>query len=259
MAQLGGNRSKSRAAGGAATRDGSGVHVSPSPRTRDQWLSELTRSGAPISDAVEALLDAHLRLQDRYADLRLQHRALSSTVDRLPLGVFVVSDLKIISSNLRGRAIIGHGLVVEDNELLAERDDERMRLAAEMRLAARIGSTRALVVERSRGKPLQVVVFPVGSDDPGLMVVAVGDPSDTPAVAESLYRGLFGLTPTEARVAAELVMGRAPREISQVLEVGVETTRTHVKHILGKMDCHRQVDVVRKLVLSPALLTGTHP
>ena len=68
-----------------------------------------------------------------------------------------------------------------------------------------------------------------------------------------VFREHYALTPTEARVAELLAMGLTAREIADEHGVGVETTRTHVKHILTKVGCRRQVDAVRRLVSGPIL------
>jgi DNA-binding CsgD family transcriptional regulator len=69
------------------------------------------------------------------------------------------------------------------------------------------------------------------------------------------YAQLYGLTLGEARVAHQLVLGRSPRDAAAELGIGVETVRTHVKNILPKVGCHRQVELVRRLVTGAGALT----
>jgi DNA-binding CsgD family transcriptional regulator len=58
-----------------------------------------------------------------------------------------------------------------------------------------------------------------------------------------LVQSLFDLTPAEARVACSLASGKT---ISTVATEGVspETVRTHVRRVLAKTGCERQVEIV---------------
>jgi DNA-binding CsgD family transcriptional regulator len=64
-----------------------------------------------------------------------------------------------------------------------------------------------------------------------------------------LVQSLFDLTPTEARVARSLASGKSVDDIASDGGVSLSTVRTHVRGVLAKTGCGRQVDVV-------ALLTG---
>jgi len=62
-------------------------------------------------------------------------------------------------------------------------------------------------------------------------------------------QSLFDLTPTEARVARSLASGKTVEDIASDGGVSLNTVRTHVRGVLAKTGCSRQVEVV-------ALLTG---
>jgi DNA-binding CsgD family transcriptional regulator len=64
-----------------------------------------------------------------------------------------------------------------------------------------------------------------------------------------LVQSLFDLTPAEARVARGLAAGRTAEDMASDGGVSVNTVRTHVRGVLEKTGCNRQIDVV-------ALLTG---
>jgi DNA-binding CsgD family transcriptional regulator len=64
-----------------------------------------------------------------------------------------------------------------------------------------------------------------------------------------LVQSLFDLTPTEARVARSLASGKSVEDIASDGGVSLSTVRTHVRGVLTKTGCGRQVEVV-------ALLTG---
>jgi DNA-binding CsgD family transcriptional regulator len=64
-----------------------------------------------------------------------------------------------------------------------------------------------------------------------------------------LVQSLFDLTPAEARVARSLASGKTAEDIASDGGVSLNTVRTHVRGVLAKTGCDRQVDVV-------ALLSG---
>lgn len=53
------------------------------------------------------------------------------------------------------------------------------------------------------------------------------------------------LTPREANVAAELVVGNRNSEIAGFLGISIKTVDTHRGHILKKLDCRNNVDLTR--------------
>ena len=236
--------------------DASGVHVSDEPRNEAAWRALLAPQGASLPPQVEALLGAYIRLRERHEKLVRSAEAMAAALDRLPLGIVTLTDGRIVSTNRQARRLIdGEGLkrTVEDG-LAAHDPDAHRALTEGFETLARGKRERvSLLVPRQRGE-LHVVLTTAGEALAGTVLVAIADPSEDALTDMDGYRTLYGLTPTEAKVAMHLVLGRAPREIAEVLGVGVETTRTHVKHILAKMGCHRQVDVVRRLVTGPASL-----
>jgi DNA-binding CsgD family transcriptional regulator len=62
-----------------------------------------------------------------------------------------------------------------------------------------------------------------------------------------LVQSLFDLTPAEARVARSLASGETVETIAADGGVSLSTVRTHVRGILAKTGCDRQVEVVALL------------
>lgn len=236
--------------------DASGVHLSKEPTTEAGWRAVLSVDGGTLEPPVEALLGAYFRLQRRHAQLVRWAEALSGALERVPLGLVVLLDRRICVANREAyRLIDGRGLRrTVDDELAASEPDVQESLLAALERLERGEAARVVLSVPRTGGALQLVLTSGGVSLPDAIIVALADPNTVPKTDPDSYRCLYGLTPTEAKVAAHLVLGRSPREISQELGVGVETTRTHVKHILHKMGCHRQVDVVRRLVTGPTSL-----
>ncbi len=62
-----------------------------------------------------------------------------------------------------------------------------------------------------------------------------------------LVQSLFDLTPTEARVARALTAGQTVEEIASGGSISVTTVRSHVRGLLEKTGCRRQVEAVALL------------
>jgi DNA-binding CsgD family transcriptional regulator len=72
-----------------------------------------------------------------------------------------------------------------------------------------------------------------------------------------LVQSLFDLTPAEARVARSLASGETVEAIASARGVSQNTIRAHVRGVLEKTGCNRQVDIVALLTaISPARLTN---
>ncbi|HVL78967.1 MAG TPA: hypothetical protein VM346_06730 [Sphingomicrobium sp.] len=81
------------------------------------------------------------------------------------------------------------------------------------------------------------------------VLVKIVDPEDgtSPAAAER-WSGLFGLTPAEARLAAELVARDCNlRSAADELGIAYWTARVHLQKLLEKTGCHSQAQMIRTL------------
>ncbi len=73
-----------------------------------------------------------------------------------------------------------------------------------------------------------------------------------------LVQSLFDLTPAEARVARGLASGKTVEDIATARGVSQNTIRAHVRGVLEKTGCNRQVDIVALLTAISATRL-THP
>lgn len=64
-------------------------------------------------------------------------------------------------------------------------------------------------------------------------------------ITPSLLMKLYGLTPSEARLAKELVQGTAVEDYALKFSVSVATVRTQLRQVLAKTGYERQQDLVR--------------
>lgn len=66
--------------------------------------------------------------------------------------------------------------------------------------------------------------------------------------ADEVIAGPYGLTPAEARVAAELCAGRSLEAAAQKLGVTYETARSYLKNVFGKTQTRRQGELIARLL-----------
>jgi DNA-binding CsgD family transcriptional regulator len=94
-----------------------------------------------------------------------------------------------------------------------------------------------------------------GSDPlfPGQLkvLVMIADPNVQPKSRDQLLKGLFGLTPAEARVAMLLVAGLGPKEISEQMDTTQNTVRFQLKVVYRKTGVNRQSQLARLISMLP--------
>lgn len=90
--------------------------------------------------------------------------------------------------------------------------------------------------------------FGTGPEQPRA-IAFLSDPAAPPEVDEAQLQRLYGLTPAECRVAAEVCSGNSLARMSERLCVTENTVKTQLQSIFDKTGTHRQAQLV-KLLLS---------
>ena len=127
--------------------------------------------------------------------------------------------------------------------------------------AALLGTPRpadtALTVQRPSGKrPLKVVLHTSSprlrksAPSEGVILLLIEDPNASVEADEAEVRQLYGLTPTEARLASLLTEGKSLKECCDQLAIRVSTGRMHLEHLFSKTDVYRQSQLVTLLLKS---------
>ena len=200
--------------------------------------------------------------------LQAERDAAVEVLDRLPLGVLLVDRAcQLLAANSYAKQLLAEadGLTLGYNGLCAASHEETAslrELASCDPLTATGGSARpdgALTLSRPSGRrPLQVLVSPLPRtggliDDEGpATVLFVADPDRAVRADQETLRRLFGLTRTEARLAALIAQGERLDEAAEAMGVSVGTARTHLKRIFSKTGAKRQSELVRLLLTGPA-------
>ncbi len=112
------------------------------------------------------------------------------------------------------------------------------------------------ITRKMPGNPLLVVVSPfrAGSlmnEPQAVALVQFSDPSAVPRSRGAILRTLYGLTPTESRMADLLLQGLETREVAEKMGTTIETTRINLKRILAKTETRRQPALMRLMLSLP--------
>ncbi|MCW2282281.1 DNA-binding CsgD family transcriptional regulator/PAS domain-containing protein [Rhodoblastus acidophilus] len=248
------------------------VGVSPDPQVA-AGVSIQRVSGKPAYGAAEIDMlgrlgrhvESALRLSLRLLDAELVKDSLGEAFNRVNIGIFVLDSLsRVIFSNLAGRDLAG--LSVVDARLLAPSGAEQKALqaaiAASLRATVPEGATppKPILIHRDNSRTLVVYVMPASNaPDPRqafltharAIVLAIDPDADAPA-DPAVVRDLLGLTLGEARIAALVGHGMAPKDAAGRLGVTEETARTVLKRVFSKVGVSRQSELstlLSKLVL----------
>jgi len=155
------------------------------------------------------------------------------------------------------------GIRIHASHLEAAYPDENRRLQDMLAVANQVwdhphrSDGNTLLLSRKSGKkPLQVVVFPFVSsgllaEERPQVLVFLSDPSSKPASRAAVLRALYGLTPTESRLADLLLQGLEVREAADQLRTTLETTRFQLKRVFAKTGTRRQSELMRLMLSLP--------
>lgn len=246
-------------------------------------LSLMRRIGAPSfaeSDfSLLARFMPHLQraisIHRRLETVDLARTAAADALDRMTVGIIILDrDGAPLFSNQQSQSFLGQGdgLLLLRDGLSASRPADAAALKRLVADACCTGGGRGLlpggalhVARRPPRRPLSVLIAPLRARSFALAgespaaVVFVGDPERSVEGIGAILRGLYGLTPAEAAVAALLLEGLRTDELAERLGITLFTARTHVKRVLSKVDARSQAELVRVLLSGPAGLRGDAP
>jgi DNA-binding HTH domain-containing proteins len=242
------------------------MEYSTSSNTRKaakQWLRLLASDEnlrARLLQHIQRTVDFLQRKDD--SDWRSHAQSLLNSVN---VGTLVVdAGGQPLVINQRAQEILDRkdGLLLQNGRLAANSSTGTMELrqaivtATQWRSAETSASTTVLALKRhSAQRALIASVRPVpknstDNDFPISAYLVVCDPETPRPVQPDGLRSLFGLTPTEARLAAELANGASLEHAAERLGITVGTARVHLKHIFSKTETNRQSELIHFLLNS---------
>ncbi|MEP6944675.1 MAG: LuxR C-terminal-related transcriptional regulator [Acidobacteriota bacterium] len=195
----------------------------------------------------------------------------AAVIDRIPRGVLAVdANHKIIFANRAAEDILRHpecGLAARQSKLSApiSANDRKLKMVLKTVFdpGAVLRSNEAGLVqfERESGKPpLQLFVTPIAERhfrfDGGqkLALIFITDPEQSSERAAQVLKDFYGLTPAEVRLATMIADGQTLFAASEILNVSMNTVRTHLKRIFAKTRTNRQSELMRLITTGPASL-----
>jgi len=193
-------------------------------------------------------------------------RNLKYALDGLDRAIFGLNrEGAIVLSNRRAERIVeaADGLEAVQGRLAASsiRDNSELQSRIARCLAAGNdpGSfpNTILLVSRASGKPpLQLLIVPTNAasstGETGLAtLILIADPARESQSCAPILGQMYGLTPTECRLADLLLQGFEVRDAAGKLRTTLETARFHVKRILAKTGTRRQTELMRLMLSLP--------
>ena len=205
--------------------------------------------------------------------LEEERRLFAAALDRSRMGLILVSTSgRVVAKNVVADRILARrdGLLLEGDGLHASCPEttERLRCAlAQVSRGKAAGDASVTIVSlprRSGRRPLAALAagIPTQGAECGesrledvVVSLYVCDADEEPGVSAELVRSVFGLTPAETALACELAGGRSVEEAAEGLGISNETARTRLKHVFLKTETHRQAELMRVLLATPAPLS----
>lgn len=222
--------------------------------TRDRLLPNFAREHRDALQSLVPQLRIALQLYGQLQRSGAERGAWRGAIDGMGVATVIVDgDGTIIDANPAGEALLKAGDGVGRNRGRLWFELARHRSALATLLAEpdpRAGPIR-LKVERRELPALAIVARPMpvpalGSGK-GAVALFMAVTGDEPRIEAQAIRELYGLTPAEARLAAELSGGRSLVQAAVLLKITHNTARVHLRSIFAKTGARRQSHLVSLL------------
>lgn len=232
-----------------------GAHLRQVERIRDRHVDEMTTLQAAISgltgDGAEQALDLialGIVLIDAQGQRVYANRAandIAASDDIICLDTDRVRAVDSLSGKALKRAIA-------DTLQAAQASSEKV-VGVMLQQKAGTGSVSALActLVSTEGSPDGTVNQPSGQPAVALFLCASGRRRRAP---ETLLAELFGLTPTEARVASALANSARANDVAEELGVSQTTIAFHMRNLFQKTGTNRQADLIALILAGPMMI-----
>ena len=214
---------------------------------------------SPLTDNVVNVSIAGQRVVDVQADHSdLGHEYLLDILDRLSAAIILFNEeLNIIYRNKSAQNLLDNGTCFEDfgGYLICHNPE----ITAELR--GIVGEQKDHLMSIDRGeeqKALNVLISPLKSDHekpdnsrPTTILFAF-ELTDDYARIEEVIRGLYHLSPMEAKLVAQIFITPHLATAATALGITLNTARTHLKRIYSKTRVNRISSLIHLIVTGPA-------
>jgi DNA-binding CsgD family transcriptional regulator len=206
-----------------------------------------------------------LEIRDRLEASEIRASTLSSVVEQSRMGIIILDEKGRIleavgSAEQLLKAQLGIRRASDHTLWLREPAGSQLREWILTSLPPKGISGGHLTVPRNGGlQSLRIVVAPMPLvptlwtvADPRWLIFVFDPEKRVMPVAAVISRDL-GISTREAEIAVLLSSGYELSKVATKLGISVHTIRTHLKHIFEKTGSHSQSDLVRRVLLSPAM------
>lgn len=250
----------------------------------DRWERAMhDANAASQDDALGRQLQPHMARAQALRQQTLRQRATWDAslfaLEMLPIGVALLApDRTIVFSNRAARRVVeqadglGTDLAKRFIATSAREDAVLQRHITNASQPENGVAARASVMKLTRRRsnaPLCVLVVPprqalAPQGRCPLVILFISDPDVGPEAVEKVLTAMHGLTPAEARMAAGLISGQTLSEYASSRGITRNTARTQLRQVLAKTGAQRQSDLMRIVLMSPAMIgiatpTAHHP
>lgn len=215
----------------------------------------------------EALLPHLERATTLARQLHQSHErnlSLESILDKIPIGIIILDpESKVLGKNLRADRILADntGLSLEHDRLRSHSRETTTQLR---KLVSQVCEASGTTEECARTHsvtghkntlPLSLLITPSPNLPSGQTraTVFIATPDAPAHIPLSRLQGLYGLTEAESKLVNGLVNGKDIESICKERGITRNTARTHLKAVFSKTRTSRQSELVRLVLLGPAL------
>lgn len=237
--------------------------------TEEQSSDPLTVSA---KDSELAILRPHfqraLQLNRKLYDLKNERDAVSSVLDRLPIGVILVDEELIPAAiNRHAEKILrlGTSICLHDGKLSGNSvtDTEKIRYGIAQAAATKDATSKgwSLILGTESTSPCSIHIMPsahAGVDtEMQLMAVFIACAGISHSISAETLVETYRLTRAEGRLLRTLLNGsHSLPEAASKLGVSKHTARSQFKSILEKTGTHSQTELLKRVLTGPVALIG---
>jgi DNA-binding CsgD family transcriptional regulator len=253
-----------------------GVNLVEDTRTLTYFLVLRDRTQAPFTDRdceLMAMLIPHLnralKLQRDLGLIEFGRSAAFDTLDSMALGIFIVdAEARVKFSNKAAREIVDarDGLRIIGQRLMVDgSNDDGIGMRARRLIRSVLSGSplpgEAFQAARPSGREAYPVLVSAlwgnqlrsgwsMANEP-LAIVYVRDPDRPEETRAEILQRLYGLAPSQARLAELVANGSTLNSAAKQLGITTASARQYLKLVFQKTGTRRQAELVRKILLIP--------
>ncbi len=187
---------------------------------------------------------------------KLEFFLLSEAMDHLVSGVVVIDEnLNIYYTNKAALKIIESRKHFKNKAGKFEITNRKARNEFQEKLKQR--QSQVFTLEKDK-MDLNILIFPIDNpakynlDSGSSYIMFLFDSVQNLDKIEEVVRTLYKLSPTEARIASELVFNPYLTDVAAKMGITYNTARTHLKKIYLKTETNKLPALIQKIVTGPA-------